>query len=468
MGQESDRVPTRGESAREAHTEKRPAKPNVKFRTAREATPSTTTPGYSMSRAELAEAVNEHLWRTTNKQYASLDARAIGRYERGEIQWPTALYRTALRAVLGASTDADIGFYPIRRKGITARARIEPTTAPVKEETGPEEISGQEIDLLRRREFIGAAAGGLLGMSPVFHPDLQFNAGESDVRYLLDRTARLRRLDNYLGGRDTYQTYLSELTSTIEYVRTVSTKPSIRVKLVGVLAEQAQLTGWAAFDAGMHVEAKSHYRDSLDAARQANDAALAGNAMAFLAYQEVSVASPNVELAEASFAAAEKDATPRVRALLLERKAWTYAVAKDRRATERALNAARIALQEKSSRQEPDWVFWVDENEIDIMTGRCWAELGHPSKSIPTLEKALMCFDDTHARDKALYATWLAHALIDNKEIERATATTLECIDLAKGVASVRPNNRISGVLHRLREHRALPFVNGIFERVQG
>lgn len=440
--------------------------PNTKLRTARESTPSPATPGFSMSRAELAEAVNEYLWRTTKKVYTSLDARHIGRFERGEIAWPTAAYRNALRSILGAATDADLGFYP-KRKGSTARAPLGPKTNSTGENQ-ESATSGEEIDLLRRREFIGATAGSLLSMSPTFHPDLRFNAGESDVRYLLERTARLRRLDNYLGGRDTYHTYFSELTSTIDYVRNVSTKPSIRTRLFSVVAEQAQLAGWAAFDAGMHGEAKQHYRDSLDAAKQASDAALLGNAMAFLAYQEVSVASPNVELAEASFAAAEKEATPRVRALLLERKAWTHAVAKDRRATERSLNEARIALQANPGQQEPDWVFWVDETEIDIMTGRCWAELGHPSKAIPTLETALTRFDSTHARDKALYTTWLAHALIDNKEIERATAATLESIDLAKGVASVRPNNRISGVVHRLRKHRSLPFVDTFFEQIRG
>ena len=108
----------------------RSVEPNRKFRTARESTPSPTTPGYSMSRAELAEAVNEHLWRTTKKHYASLDARAIGRYERGEIQWPTAVYRTAFRAVLGASTDADLGFHHPRRAGSTSRSPLVPASGP--------------------------------------------------------------------------------------------------------------------------------------------------------------------------------------------------------------------------------------------------------------------------------------------------------------------------------------------------
>ncbi len=140
--QESERVATAGIMARhdkgasrhETHTQKRYAEPNVKFRTARESTPSPTTPGYSMSRAELAEAVNEYVWHTTQKRYTALDPQAIGRYERGEIQWPTAVYRTAFRTVLGAQTDSDLGFYPIVREGSTARARIDTPSKPPSEE----------------------------------------------------------------------------------------------------------------------------------------------------------------------------------------------------------------------------------------------------------------------------------------------------------------------------------------------
>src|SRR6266498_2300309 len=126
-------------SGHETHTQKQSAEPNVKFRTARESTPSATTPGYSMSRAELAEAVNKYLWHTTKKVYNALDARAIGRYERGQIQWPTAVYRTAFRAVLGGQTDSDLGFYPIVREGSTARVPIDTSSKP-----SPEEIQHTE------------------------------------------------------------------------------------------------------------------------------------------------------------------------------------------------------------------------------------------------------------------------------------------------------------------------------------
>ncbi|WP_344800994.1 helix-turn-helix transcriptional regulator [Actinokineospora diospyrosa] len=315
-----------------------------------------------------------------------------------------------------------------------------------------------------RRDFMRVASGAFLGMTDPFHRTLSPRAGTTDLDYLANRTARLRRLDNHLGGRDTYNLYLSEMSSTIGYVKHAHSNPQLERELIKIIAEQAQLTGWAAFDAGMHAEARKHYQASLSAAREANDPALTGNALAFLAYQEVGTTGPNVALAEASFAAAEVDATPRVRALLLERKAWTYAVAGNYQATSRALEGARVALRAQDDRPEPDWVFWVDENEIEIMSGRCWTALGRPNDAVAALEAALANFDETHARDKSLYLTYLANALIDSSEVEQAAHVTARSMDLARGVGSVRPLALISEVMHRLREHRGLDPVSALFE----
>lgn len=363
----------------------------------------------------------------------------VGRWERGECA-PQPWKRPVIARVLGISIEQ-------------LATLIEPTS----------EVRCQ-VD---RRVFLGAATGTVLGMTTTFRPDQSTRAGESDWRRLLDRTARLRRLDNYLGGRDTYSVYASEFASTVQYVRSVSSTSKIHTALVGVISEQAQMAGWAAFDAGMQAEAKRHYSDSLKAAEEAKDAALVGNALAFLAYQELSTTGPNIGLADASFAAAEKEATPKVRALLLERKAWTYAVAGNHQAAERALADAKTALAAHSERPEPDWVFWVDDNEIDIMAGRCWAELRRPLRAVATLDAALARFDETQARDKALYMTWLVHALIDGEEIERAALVTQECARLAQGVGSVRPMERINGLVDRLHDFKASVVVSRAIEQVR-
>ncbi|HEX3779005.1 MAG TPA: hypothetical protein VHX38_05020 [Pseudonocardiaceae bacterium] len=83
--------------------------PNKFLRAARERTPSRRAPGESMGRAELAEAVCEWLWQTTQARY-DLDRHTIARYERGVVRWPRPPYRSGLRHVLGVCTDAELGF----------------------------------------------------------------------------------------------------------------------------------------------------------------------------------------------------------------------------------------------------------------------------------------------------------------------------------------------------------------------
>jgi hypothetical protein len=63
------------------------------------------------------------------------------------------------------------------------------------------------------------------------------------------------------------------------------------------------------------------------------------------------------------------------------------------------LAEAREALHAAASRPEPDWVFWVDDDELNIMVGRCWTELRRPLRAVPTLEAVLARYEDTHARD---------------------------------------------------------------------
>lgn len=67
-----------------------------------------------MSRSELAEAVNAHIWATTGSRRV-LDNDMISRYERGLNRWPNADYRAGLCAVLGATSDSELGFFPTRR-----------------------------------------------------------------------------------------------------------------------------------------------------------------------------------------------------------------------------------------------------------------------------------------------------------------------------------------------------------------
>ncbi|MFJ1764062.1 hypothetical protein ACIOD2_27355 [Amycolatopsis sp. NPDC088138] len=320
-------------------------------------------------------------------------------------------------------------------------------------------------EVVQRREFIGAMAALAIPLARTEQPTTR-RIGQSDIDELRRRTARLRRLDNIMGGAETYPVYTAEVDFTQRLLRESSHAIEIGQQLRALLAEQQQQAGWAAFDHGQHALAQRLYSDSRQAAEEAGALDLAGNALAYAAYQQTATSQSGTALAIDSCDVARPMATPKVNALLLERKAWAHATAGEAQEADRALNLAREALQTRDDRPEPDWVFWVDEAEIDIMAGRCWTELRRPLRAVPVLERVLSGFDDTHARDKALYLTWLATSYLEAREVEQAAATLARAADLAAGVSSVRPAVRIGVVARRLARYRSTPVVADLLTRL--
>lgn len=91
---------------------------NDQLRRARERTESPNSTGRPLSRQELAELVNAWVFEHKNCT-VELDANYIGKLEQGAIRWPRDGDRRAgLRAVLGANTDAELGFRRPRRTRI--------------------------------------------------------------------------------------------------------------------------------------------------------------------------------------------------------------------------------------------------------------------------------------------------------------------------------------------------------------
>jgi tetratricopeptide (TPR) repeat protein len=99
------------------------------------------------------------------------------------------------------------------------------------------------------------------------------------------------------------------------------------------------------------------------------------------------------------------------------------------------------------------------------MTGRCLTRIGQPHEAIAVLDHALNHFDDTQARDKALYMSWLAEAYVDAGDIDAAAGTADHALTLSSGVASVRPAERLRPILRRLSRHAATASVADLLDR---
>jgi tetratricopeptide (TPR) repeat protein len=96
-----------------------------------------------MSRQELADAVNAYL-AGTNDPDGPVTANHVGKLEQGTNTWPRALRRQAYRMVLGATTDAELGFYNIRRRPTDEPPVASPPTAGQNGFTAPTGSSARD------------------------------------------------------------------------------------------------------------------------------------------------------------------------------------------------------------------------------------------------------------------------------------------------------------------------------------
>lgn len=371
--------------------------------------------------------------------------RLVQRWESGESRSARPVYRRALERVTALSYQ-ELGFK-------------DTTSTPAGDGVG-------------RRAVLEAGAGALLATHALIDPagrrpaaHVQRSITSEHVARLRERTIRHRKLDEHLGGADTYRLYALDLEETTALIRKGTYTGDTGRLLTALYAEQAQQAGWAAFDAGMHARAEQLYLASLDAARTAGDTALAGNAFALLGYQQNQTGHDSVDTAAQAYRAAGRDTPSGARVLFAQRQAWAHAMAGQISATQAALELAEGHLREPDGRPVPDWAVWADAREQRIIEGRSWAVLRRPLRAVPILESALAEYEDHHARDKALYLMWLAGAYVDAGELEAAARTAARALDLSENVASARPTRLATEVVRQLRPHTAVAAVRDLLDR---
>ena len=290
--------------------------------------------------------------------------------------------------------------------------------------------------------------------------------GEHGAEDLQRRVHGLRLADDVIAGGDLLRPAVRELRSAVRLFREGSYTEEVGRALLVSIGELAQIAGWIASDAGEHRQAERIYRLGISAAHQAGDATLVGNVLGSLAYQRTNTGDSRAGLtmARTALEQAGVQAPPRARALYLDRVAWAATQAGEIRLAVRALGEASEAIDRPAGENEPGYLYWVDRNEIEVMEARVHTELHRPLRAVPVLRRVLDRYDATHARELALYLSWLAVALADANEPEEAAATAGRMLALSADVASARTADRSRVVLSRLAEFQDVPQVSALLD----
>lgn len=239
------------------------------------------------------------------------------------------------------------------------------------------------------------------------------------------RVVELRRLDDVMGGTALHPVVRCDLDAARAVVHEDTSVPEVRRRLLRVVGELSQLGGWVYADAGQYRRAQGVYLSGVTAATESGDKPLAGQLLSTLSYMLTNVGNPRdaALLARTALRGAAPDAPPVVRALLGERVAWSAAKTGDVDAAHRALDAVDDEYDRRRPEdREPDWTYWFDRDEIDVMRARCAVELGDTTTAERLLAPVLDRYPAGRRREAALYRTWLAEAYARGGELDAARA----------------------------------------------
>jgi hypothetical protein len=286
--------------------------------------------------------------------------------------------------------------------------------------------------------------------------------GNALVSAVERRVIQLRRADDFISGRRSNVLVRRELEATMRLLQESSlTEPQAR-RLLTAVGELSQLGAWVAADAGDVAEASRYVKGGVVAARAANDAPLAGNIISTLSYQIANTGDPReaAVLARTAYAGGRHNGTPAVRALLLERVAWADAKSDDVRSCERSLGMVDDAFSSAPSPDDPDWVYWLNREEVAVMAGRCFTELHRPTRAEPLLREAIERYDHSLIRENSLYLSWLAVDYIQLNEVARAAEVAKRAALLSSTADSARTEARLKTLFDSLKSHKGVAEVD--------
>ena len=384
----------------------------------------------------------------------------LSRWENGHV---TPDYYQALLCELLGATPGELGFGiqdlpsgPAREsgRGTTLIAKREWTRDDLNSLSASfdDAISGSvlaDIDMLAH-EWLAVDKPQLIELN------VGRRIGDSLVATTEHRVIQLRRADDFMSGRTSHTMVHQELQATTKLLDEAALTEDQTRRLLAVTGELAQLAAWVAADAGLYKQAARYTEGGVLAAHAADNEPLAANIISTLSYQLANTGNPRQAalLARTAYAGARHSATATTKALLLERVAWADAKSGDLVSCERVLGQVEENFNHSMPGDDPDWVYWLNREEIDVMAGRCYTELKQPARAEPLLRNATSSYDNTLIRENSLYLSWLAEDYILLNEIDLAAEVATHVLELGSRANSARTDERLRHLARLLKRYK--------------
>ncbi|MEV7775926.1 transcriptional regulator [Kitasatospora sp. NPDC086791] len=322
-----------------------------------------------------------------------------------------------------------------------------------------------------RRNFLITTAVGLSAMTANWAtaPSAEATDAERGRRvgaetadYFEQRLAALRRLDDQVGSGEVYGAAVQELKMIRTRLKACSYTEAVGRRLYAAAAEASRSAGWTAYDSGRHAQAERHFATAMRAAASSGDPVVGINTLSFWAIQHYSTGDPQgaITLIEAALAAAPRAGSARMTAMLHARACRAHAHAGDRRAADRAANAALDAYgQAGDIADDPDCIYWFNLGEAYQLIGSSALNLKNPAQALRHFDAATTAHSseayngDAFPRGYAIYLARQADARIDLNDLAGAVVAAHQAVENMGGVTSARGSSTLESLRSKLAAH---------------
>jgi hypothetical protein len=259
-------------------------------------------------------------------------------------------------------------------------------------------------------------------------------------------------LNTVLGQRALVQTMLMECPS------------KLRPRLLSVYSDLTGFTGWLSFDLKDFGSAWYYYEQARTAAHEAHDSALGALALCKMSHLATWEQKPRVAIDHAiaaqRWAGHTDDA--RLRAYAADVAARAYAI--DDWHTSPSSCRAELEQAEAyvdqgdSDRLAPgrapsaSLVYFVTRAELLATQSRCLLQLADPVAAATKAQESLQLMDHSFVRNMAFATLYLGRAHLQNGEVEQATVSVGNAVELAVRNRSARLMDEVQGTLRDLHQ----------------
>lgn len=405
-----------------------------------------------LTQEELAQRLNAQLEAATGT-VGDADGDYISKLERGVIRRPHPHTRRALRAVLGAETDAELGFRGSGRKGATV---------------GDSPRTANGGDDVKRRAFMRAVTGSVAGIAmsdPLAIFDIRKPSASGNQRVVPDDIRQIREISQFFSRRDHLfggSAYAQGAQAQLEehaQLRHASMTDGLRTDLYAALGELADTVAGICFDSGHHRAAERCFQFAVGCAVDAGDWSMRAKALSGLANLAVHEQNPELALTHAESALVRLDLVPPVvRSMVHSRHARALGAMGQRR--ERDCVAAIRRSEDVfavETGDEPEWARYYDESRLKRDCGRARLNLalqgGEYAEVRAQLAASVDSFPDGHSRGRSLALANLAALTMAREDPREAAALGTTVLESVGSVRSVRvfqalEQLRVAGVPH--------------------